>query len=107
MVLLGDVLNADTSHKFPHYFADRRGNITLAVKISTVQLRVTILGSGTSLGVPMIACPCQVCQSTNIKDKRLRASVLIQANGKNLVIDSGPDFRMQMLQSGITHLEGI
>ncbi|GAO28719.1 MBL fold metallo-hydrolase [Geofilum rubicundum] len=72
-----------------------------------MSLRVTILGSGTSLGVPMIACPCMVCQSSNPKDKRLRSSVLVQSGETNLVIDTGPDFRMQMLQSGTTHLEGI
>ncbi len=72
-----------------------------------MSLRITILGSGTSLGVPMIACSCKVCQSTNPKDKRQRASVLIQSGETNLVIDTGPDFRMQMLQSGLTHLEGI
>jgi phosphoribosyl 1,2-cyclic phosphate phosphodiesterase len=72
-----------------------------------VSLRVTILGSGTSLGVPMIACDCKVCRSANPKDKRLRASVLIQCEATNLVIDTGPDFRMQMLNSGITHLESI
>ncbi|MGQ1948053.1 MBL fold metallo-hydrolase [Geofilum sp. OHC36d9] len=72
-----------------------------------MQIKVTVLGSGTSLGVPMIACKCKVCQSENIKDKRLRASVLIQVGDKNIVIDAGPDFRMQMLRSGIAHLEAI
>ncbi|TCO09172.1 MBL fold metallo-hydrolase [Natronoflexus pectinivorans] len=70
-------------------------------------MTITILGSGTSLGVPMIACKCIVCRSTNPKDKRLRSSVLIQTAGKNIVIDAGPDFRQQMLASGISHLDAI
>ena len=72
-----------------------------------MKLNITILGSGTSLGVPMIACKCAVCTSKNPKDKRLRSSVLIEAEGKNIVIDTGPDFRQQMLQNKVTHLNGI
>ena len=66
-----------------------------------------ILGSGTSQGVPVIACNCLVCLSDNKFDKRLRASALISVEGKNLVIDTGPDFRYQMLREGIKNLEGI
>ncbi len=69
--------------------------------------KITILGSGTSLGVPMIGCNCRVCISDHPKDKRMRAAVLIQTAEKNIVIDTGPDFRMQMLNSGITHLDGV
>lgn len=72
-----------------------------------MKLNITILGSGTSLGVPMIACKCPVCISSNSKDKRLRSSVLIEASGKNIVIDTGPDFRQQMLQNKVMHLNGI
>ncbi|SKB71542.1 Beta-lactamase superfamily domain-containing protein [Alkalitalea saponilacus] len=70
-------------------------------------MTITILGSGTSLGVPMIACKCKVCRSSNPKDKRLRSSVLIQTNDKNIVIDAGPDFRQQMLSCQIPHLDAI
>lgn len=70
-------------------------------------LEITFLGTGTSQGVPIIACQCDVCQSSNPKDKRLRTSVLVQTNGKNIVIDSGPDFRYQMLRCGITKLDGL
>lgn len=70
-------------------------------------MQVTFLGTGTSQGVPLIGCPCEVCKSINTKDKRLRSSVLVQANGKNLVIDTGPDFRQQMLRTEIPRLDGI
>lgn len=55
----------------------------------------------------MIACRCKVCTSGNPKDKRLRPSVLIQVGDKNIVIDIGPDFRMQMLNNDIRHVDGI
>lgn len=70
-------------------------------------LKITFLGTGTSQGVPIIACDCEVCQSNNAKDKRLRTSVLVQVNGLNLVIDAGPDFRQQMLSVQIKHLDAI
>lgn len=70
-------------------------------------MKITFLGTGTSMGVPVIACKCAVCQSTNPKDKRLRSSVLIQTKGKNFVIDTTPDFREQMLRHPIQHLTAI
>ena len=70
-------------------------------------LKVTVLGSGTSQGVPMIACECQVCESTNSKDKRLRSSILVSHKGYNYCIDSGPDFRQQMLNNQVKRLDGI
>ncbi len=68
---------------------------------------ITFLGTGTSQGVPVIACECEVCQSNNEKDKRLRTSIMISYNNKNLVIDTGPDFRQQMLRENVRHLEAI
>lgn len=68
---------------------------------------ITFLGTGTSQGVPVIACGCEICTSTDANDKRLRTSVLIEAEDKTIVIDSGPDFRYQMLRAGVKHLDAI
>lgn len=70
-------------------------------------MKVTFLGTGTSQGVPVIACDCHVCQSNDPKDDRLRVSVLINYGGENLVIDAGPDFRHQMLRSKVKSLRSI
>lgn len=70
-------------------------------------MKVTFLGTGTSQGVPVIACDCEVCTSQNTQDKRLRVSILIEAQGKSLVIDAGPDFRYQMLRAKVRHLDAI
>ncbi|NDC30593.1 MAG: MBL fold metallo-hydrolase [Bacteroidetes bacterium] len=70
-------------------------------------MKIIFLGSGTSQGVPIIACSCNVCNSLNPKDKRLRSSVLIQLGDKNIVVDTGPDFRQQMLNCKIKHLDAI
>jgi len=70
-------------------------------------LKLSFLGTGTSQGVPVIACKCPVCQSSSAKDKRLRTSVLVEVEGKILVIDSGPDFRYQMLRAKVPYLNAI
>jgi phosphoribosyl 1,2-cyclic phosphate phosphodiesterase len=72
-----------------------------------VKGNVVILGSGTSQGVPVIACDCLVCQSEDPKDKRTRASILIQVGNENYVIDAGPDFRFQMLREKVKSLRGV
>lgn len=69
--------------------------------------KVSFLGTGTSQGVPLIACPCKVCQSSDSKDKRLRCSIKIDYNGAVIVIDSGPDFRQQMLRSNTLRLDAL
>ena len=70
-------------------------------------MKITFLGTGTSQGIPVIGCMHPVCLSDNPKDKRLRSSVLVSDDDFQIVIDCGPDFRMQMLQSQTTHLDGI
>ena len=70
-------------------------------------MKVTFLGTGTSQGIPVIACDCEVCQSTDSRDKRLRTSILISSKNTNLVIDTGPDFRQQMLRENVKKLDGV
>jgi phosphoribosyl 1,2-cyclic phosphate phosphodiesterase len=70
-------------------------------------VKVTFLGSGTSQGIPVIACSCAVCTSADTRDNRLRSSILLQVDDKNIVIDSGPDFRYQMLRAGVMHLDAL
>jgi phosphoribosyl 1,2-cyclic phosphate phosphodiesterase len=70
-------------------------------------VKITLLGTGTSQGVPVIACECDVCLSNDRRDKRLRASVLIESKEKTIVIDAGPDFRYQMLRAHVTNLDAL
>lgn len=70
-------------------------------------MKITFLGTGTSQGVPVIACDCKVCRSRNPKDKRLRSSVLIEHQNKTFVIDTGPDFRQQMLREKVKRLDFV
>ncbi len=70
-------------------------------------LQITFLGTGTSSGVPMIGCDCEVCTSTNKKDNRLRSSILVQSANTTLVVDTGPDFRYQMLRQKVKHLDAV
>lgn len=70
-------------------------------------MKITFLGTGTSQGVPVIACNCEVCTSKDPRDKRLRSSILIEEGDKVIVIDSGPDFRYQMLRAKVKHLDAI
>jgi phosphoribosyl 1,2-cyclic phosphate phosphodiesterase len=70
-------------------------------------VKITFLGTGTSSGVPLIGCRCDVCQSADERDKRLRVSIHIEIFGKSFVIDTGPDFRQQMLRANINHLDAV
>ncbi|HVX67552.1 MAG TPA: MBL fold metallo-hydrolase [Bryobacteraceae bacterium] len=70
-------------------------------------LAITVLGSGTSVGVPTIGCHCAVCSSTDPRDQRLRPSVLVSYGGRNVVIDTTPDFRGQVLRAGVEQLDAI
>ena len=62
-------------------------------------IKVTFLGTGTSTGVPVIACNCPVCKSDDPRDKRFRTSAIVNTCGRNIIIDCGPDFRFQMLKN--------
>ncbi len=68
---------------------------------------VTFLGTGTSQGVPVIACDCEVCNSMDFRDNRTRTSIHIEVNGQSFVIDTGPDFRAQVLRERITKLDAV
>jgi phosphoribosyl 1,2-cyclic phosphate phosphodiesterase len=70
-------------------------------------IKVTFLGTGTSQGVPLIGCDCDVCSSPDERDKRLRSSILIESAKTRVVIDSGPDFRQQLLRSRIKSLDAV
>ncbi|GEP90901.1 phosphoribosyl 1,2-cyclic phosphate phosphodiesterase [Chitinophaga terrae (ex Kim and Jung 2007)] len=70
-------------------------------------MKVTFLGTGTSQGVPVIACGCEVCTSTDKKDKRLRSSIMVSSPAGNIVVDTTPDFRYQMLREKVGHLEAV
>lgn len=70
-------------------------------------MNITFLGTGTSQGVPVIACNCLTCRSDDPRDKRLRTSVLVESAGCTLIVDTGPDFRQQMLTNNITKLDAV
>jgi phosphoribosyl 1,2-cyclic phosphate phosphodiesterase len=72
-----------------------------------MSLKVTFLGTGTSQGVPVITCDCEICTSNDPRDSRLRSSIMIESESTRLVIDTGPDFRQQMLREDVKTLDGV
>jgi phosphoribosyl 1,2-cyclic phosphate phosphodiesterase len=70
-------------------------------------LTITFLGTGTSSGVPMVGCDCEVCTSKDPRDNRLRSSILVQSSTTTIVVDTTPDFRYQMLRQGVKHLDAV
>ena len=70
-------------------------------------MKLTFLGTGTSQGVPVIACHCRVCRSGDIRDSRLRTSALLTVDDRNILFDIGPDFRQQMLREKVEHIDAI
>lgn len=86
--------------------------VTIIVRpIFGIQMDMTVqlefLGTGTSQGVPVIGCPCAVCASADERDSRLRSSVIVKVNQKRILIDTGPDFRYQMLRSGNVDVDAV
>src|SRR5256884_6780784 len=75
--------------------------------MASAPLKITVLGSGTSMGVPTLGCPCRVCSSADLHDKRLRPSLLLSRNGHNVVIDTTPDLRQQAMRAGLERLDAI
>jgi len=75
--------------------------------VQSPPLKITFLGTGTSTGVPMVACGCEVCTSTDKKDKRLRSSILVQSSTTAFVVDTTPDFRYQMLRQQVKQLDAV
>ena len=71
------------------------------------KIKITFLGTGTSQGVPVIGCDCSVCSSSDSRDNRLRSSILIQTKGQTICIDTGPDFRQQMLNANVMSLDAV
>jgi phosphoribosyl 1,2-cyclic phosphate phosphodiesterase len=70
-------------------------------------LKITFLGTGTSQGVPVIGCRCEVCQSLDFRNKRLRTSIHVEISGQSFVVDTGPDFRQQMLRENVERLDAV
>lgn len=75
--------------------------------MANTSIKIQLLGTGTSSGIPMIGCDCQVCKSLNPKDNRLRSSILVESATTTLVVDTTPDFRYQMLRTNTTHLDAV
>lgn len=77
------------------------------LSMANVPIKITVLGSGTSMGVPTLSCHCRVCTSADPRDNRLRPSLLLSRNGQNVVIDTTPDFRHQALRAGVDRLDAV
>jgi phosphoribosyl 1,2-cyclic phosphate phosphodiesterase len=75
--------------------------------VSYPHLKITFLGTGTSSGVPMIGCDCEVCTSANPKDKRLRSSIMVETKNTTIIVDTTPDFRYQMLRLGVKKVDAV
>src|SRR5436190_14580517 len=70
-------------------------------------LKIRVLGSGTSMGVPVVGCRCEVCTSSDPNNKRMRSSIMIEADGRHLLVDCSIDFRMQLLAWPVPRLDGV
>lgn len=107
----GDATAADVmelSHEVERD-VNRKFGVRLRPEVNFVDtsIEVTVLGTGTSKGIPEIGCDCQVCRSADSRDKRLRSSVLVKTMGQQILLDASPDFRQQALASGISHIDAL
>lgn len=82
-------------------------NLGYLVEFPFMKNSIHLLGTGGSLGIPVVACSCHVCHSTSSKNHRLRCSALLRVDGKQILIDPGPDFRLQCLRAEIKHLDAV
>ena len=74
---------------------------------ASFDMQITLLGTGTSQGVPVVGCPCAVCHSADPRDRRFRTSAFVEVDGTNILIDTGPDLRMQLLHNDITRVDAV
>lgn len=88
-------------------FVIRASDFTFCYLCFAMPNKITFLGTGTSTGVPVLTCECEVCRSDNPMDKRLRTSAYIECNGLRLIIDCGPDFRQQLLTNNIRDFDAV
>src|SRR5699024_4206899 len=93
------------SPKYTDKPSNQKNIITFVLKFINVQ--ITFLGTGSSQGIPIIGCKDPVCLSDNPKDKRLRSSVMVQWNNSRYIVDTGPDFRQQMLYHCVDRIDGV
>ena len=107
----GNATGDDVAHLADHIIktVKLKYGIELLPEVNYIdsRIKVTVLGSGTSKGVPEIGCTCSTCMSTDPKDKRLRASVLVETHGMKILIDASPDLRQQALRIGLSQLDAI
>src|SRR5206468_10470728 len=84
-----------------------RPGVKKAAKNDTMKATLTVLGSGTSMGVPTLGCDCAVCRSADPHDRRTRPSILVEYNGRVVLIDTTPDFREQAIREHIRRLDAV
>ena len=87
--------------------SDEAGKAAAPRRLMAFPLKITVLGSGTSVGVPTIGCHCDVCTSSDPRDNRLRPSILVSYEGRNVLVDTTPDFRTQALRANIERVDAI
>src|SRR5271156_2454607 len=99
---------SDSLSRFRREISEASGILVrMSLEIPAPKLTVTVLGSGTSQGVPMIGCKCPVCRSTDPRDKRTRSSILVETSSAKILVDTTPDMRQQALRADLDHLDAV